>query len=484
MATFQLTVILGASAGQTFDVPETGVTLGRSRLADIQLSDGGLSRLHCRFYLEAGRGMVQDLGSSNGTSINGAEIAQAPVRIENGDCIAVGETALRVSGIPAAPTAPAPAPVPAASAVSPVAPAPVAPAPASAPAAPSAAAESLLQVPNLFAEPPAADAPEKPLDLGLTPAAAEEKRRNPLAGLLFAVGAILVLLLGALAIFTLEKEPASDAKPRQLASEATQPFEFAYERLCITEQSLFRYTLTYTASGKLALSIDDLGAADRSFKKEKVLSAHAQQMLRKEVVSSNYPAIRDLFPERSPDGMSLRRKTLTLVLGTEIWRRVAENVDHQAFDALCERLELFGRNELGAWATQYSVSELEEMGREQLAVAQRYWEQRDMGDEKLFQAVTAYRKGVSALETLNPKPAFSQELTAGLREATALLDTRYEAAAFAVDQAFNTQRYDRAAEELRRILRLIPDRDDERNQKAMERLLLIENRYLRNGGRL
>lgn len=483
MATYQLTVVLGAEAGKQFEVPDAGVTLGRSRMAGIQLADNGLSRLHCRFYSENGSAMVQDLGSSNGTTLNGIDIGTNPTPITNGDCVSVGETALRISGFTATPAAPAPI-----FSINPDAPViPVTP-----PPPPQPAPEVPLTAPDLFgaeddldATPPAKPepAPVGTVDLGLEAVPGGEKKRSPLLGLIFALGAILVLLGGALAIFSFENQDEKPAAPRKLPTAESQAFEFCYERLVITEQSLYRYTLNYEASGLLVLAIDDLGDADRSFKKEKQLTSHAQKMLRKEVVDSNYMAIRELYPERSPDGTSLRRKTLTLVLGSNIWKRVAENVANREFDALCERLELFGRNELGVWATQYSVSELRDLGKEQLVVANRYWEQRDMGDEKLFHAVTAYKQGLSALETLNPKPEFVHELTAGLREATELLDTRYEAAAFAVDQAMNTQRYERAAEELQRILRMIPDRDDERNLKATEQLLMIENRYLRKGGR-
>lgn len=509
MATYQLTVVLGAEAGKHFEVPDSGVTLGRSRMAGIQLSDNGLSRLHCRFYSENGTAMVQDLGSSNGTTLNGIDIGTKPTPITNGDCVSVAETALRISGFAASPVEARP------SVTEKVTPIPASAFPADIPATPAAASAPIISinpdapvspvaptpdVPQATPEPPAvapnlfetdaapaakADAPVSPgrVDLGLESTPPGEKKRSPLFGLIFALGAILVLLGGAFAIFSFENKETKTAAPRRLPSAEEQPFEFCYERLVITEESLYRYTLNYESAGLLTLAIDDLGDADRSFKKEKQLSPHAQKMLRKEVMNSSYSTIREMYPERSPDGVSLRRKTVTLVLGTNIWKRTAENVDNPAFDALCESLELFSRNELGVWATQYSVSELHEMGEEQLRVARRYWEQRDMGDDKLFQAVTAYKQGLSALETLNPKPAFAQDLTAELREAVDLLTTRYEAAAFAVDQAMNTQRYERAAEELQRILRMIPDRDDERNLKATEQLLMIENRYLRKGGR-
>ena len=135
------------------------------------------------------------------------------------------------------------------------------------------------------------------------------------------------------------------------------------------------------------------------------------------------------------------------------------------------------------WAAQYSVAELEVMADEQLAIAERYWEQRDLGDDKLWSAVVAYRKGLSALETLNPKPESMGALSQGLQQAETVLAERYEAALFEVDQALNTQRYEIAIQQLQKILRMIPDRDDQRHQQASEKLLTVEQRRGKKGGR-
>lgn len=487
MATYQLTVVSGAEVGKRFNVPDSGGTLGRSRMADIQVMDNGLSRLHCRFFSENGVAMVQDLGSSNGTMVNGIEIGATPTRLANGDCVTVGETVLHISGIGAPapqPVSPPPQPQPLFSLNTDALIAEV----PTAPKQPVDAAQLPDVAPNLFGAPDtiASAPPVNPspdgVDLGLNASEGDEKKRNPLLGFIFALTAILILLCGAVAIFAIERE-SGDGKPLPLPSSNELPFEFSYERLKITEETLYRYNLSYESSGLLTLVVEDLGEADRSFNKQLQLSEQVRKVLRKEVVDSNYTQIRKFAPERSPDGISLQRKTLTVVVGSYIWERVAENVSDRAFDSLCERLELFALNELDAWAARYSVAELREMGREQLAIGNRYWEQRDMGDEKLFQALTAYEKGVAALETLNPKPEFSQDLIYALREATDLLDARYEEASFNVDQAMSTKRYDTAAEILRQILRMIPDREDERNLKATEQLLLIENRYLRKGGK-
>ncbi len=448
--TIRLTIVTGPEAGRQTDIPPAGATLGRSRVADLHFDDASLSRLHCRFFY-APEPSVQDLGSSNGTLLNGVALGADPRTLREGDVVSMGETALRVS---LTGTTLAPSPV------------------ATPPAGPE--------------QPPAADTPappgaEGPIDLGLGPKPEEGgHRRSPLTGLILALAAVLVLALGA-GLFFAYGQRAAQTQPavRPLADATALPFEFRYERLSVDARQLFRYTLAYGDDGTLRLAIDDLGDADRSFSKSKKLSPQATEALRRELLDANYARIGEMFPERSADGVTLRQKRLTIVFGTEVWTRTAENVANKAFDALCERLETFGRNELGAHATQYSVGELRAMGEEQLALARRYWEQRDLGDEKLWLCVSAYRRGLSALETLNPKPAFADDLTAGLRQAEALLAERHEAEAFAVDQAMNVQRYELAAEHLRRILRMIPDREDERNASATEKLLSVENRFLK-----
>ena len=99
-----LTVITGPEMGRRLEVAPEGATLGRSsRMADLKLSDGMLSRLHCRFFLEGDRAMVQDLGSSNGTSLNGTPLGAEPSAMAPGDVVTVGETGLRVTLEDAAP---------------------------------------------------------------------------------------------------------------------------------------------------------------------------------------------------------------------------------------------------------------------------------------------------------------------------------------------------------------------------------------------
>jgi len=54
------------------------ITIGRDEGAELALSDGSISRNHCRVERdsETGRYVLTDLGSTNGTMINGTRIAQ------------------------------------------------------------------------------------------------------------------------------------------------------------------------------------------------------------------------------------------------------------------------------------------------------------------------------------------------------------------------------------------------------------------------
>ena len=70
-------------------------TLGRSRDAALQVSDGLASRNHCEVYEYEGELAVQDLKSLNGTYVNDQKIAE-PTLLEAGDVLRIGSVHFRV----------------------------------------------------------------------------------------------------------------------------------------------------------------------------------------------------------------------------------------------------------------------------------------------------------------------------------------------------------------------------------------------------
>ncbi len=106
----QLHVVAGPDAGGVHLLHGGQIRIGRSADADVPLDDPDVSRLHCAVTVsEDGRVSVADLGSTNGTSLDGTEVHDRPVRLKPGALLRLGESTLRLASgarTPALATAP------------------------------------------------------------------------------------------------------------------------------------------------------------------------------------------------------------------------------------------------------------------------------------------------------------------------------------------------------------------------------------------
>ncbi|WP_225647404.1 FHA domain-containing protein [Streptomyces solaniscabiei] len=97
----QLHVVAGPDAGGVHLLHGGQIRLGRSADADVALDDPDVSRMHCAVTVAAdGRVSVADLGSTNGTTLDGTRVGERPVRFAPGALLRIGESALRL--VPAA----------------------------------------------------------------------------------------------------------------------------------------------------------------------------------------------------------------------------------------------------------------------------------------------------------------------------------------------------------------------------------------------
>lgn len=79
----------------TYDLPEGATHVGRAEENDIVLSGDLVSRRHARFRVSGGQLEFEDLGSRNGSRVNGNPVA-APVNLQIGDTVGVGENTLAI----------------------------------------------------------------------------------------------------------------------------------------------------------------------------------------------------------------------------------------------------------------------------------------------------------------------------------------------------------------------------------------------------
>jgi hypothetical protein len=108
----ELTVRQGPQPGQRFSLTRPTITIGREAGNDVVINDPQVSRRHASLTWDGRQFIIQDLGSVNGTSVNGMRLT-APQVLQPGDVIGLGQVVLLgFQALPVAPAPPAYAPPP------------------------------------------------------------------------------------------------------------------------------------------------------------------------------------------------------------------------------------------------------------------------------------------------------------------------------------------------------------------------------------
>jgi predicted component of type VI protein secretion system len=194
MAQFRFVMRSGPTVGKVYPLEAAEISIGRDSSNMVAINDAEVSRRHARMELRGSAYMIQDLGSTNGTFVNGTRISGMQV-LNPGDTVAFGEgivllfdvaedanaTVLSAKAPPTAVQRPAPAPAPAPMPAPAPIPAPVRP-PAPAPAPVRPPAPAAVPTPAYSGQVPAGPVP-------MPPAAAPKKKRK------FPVWLIIVIIL-------------------------------------------------------------------------------------------------------------------------------------------------------------------------------------------------------------------------------------------------------------------------------------------------
>jgi predicted component of type VI protein secretion system len=127
-ALFQFVMRSGPTPGAVYALEGDQLIIGRDSSNAVAINDAEVSRKHARLTFQGGKYVLEDLGSTNGTFVNGQRLVNAAV-LKSGDVVSFGEqivlmfeslsadagaTAISHKPLrPAAAPAPAPAPMPA-----------------------------------------------------------------------------------------------------------------------------------------------------------------------------------------------------------------------------------------------------------------------------------------------------------------------------------------------------------------------------------
>jgi hypothetical protein len=428
-----LYVEAGPDKGRQVVVPEGGARLGRSESNDVVLNDDSLSRFHCRVFFKPDKSLwVMDLGSTNETLVNHKPVQESA--LHTGDRIGIGETTLLVINdrLVAESAEPATPPVP----------------------------------------PGPAAAPPPDVDLGFQ-GRPPAKPAGELGKVVFAVVAVVVLVVG---VFLMRK--FSGGAPSLPADDAPveRSLEITYEKVEASPDNIFRYDLTLR-DNLLAVRIDNLEDG-RHLSREAAISPEMAAGLADTIEASGFFGLQPSYQGMAANvwdswdlSVTIDRKTHRV--------HVLNRVEPENVRRVRETIEEYARNELGLAALALPPERLTQLAYEAVLQGQKLFDAREVHYQNLSLAIRAFQEAQLYLEGIEPKPDFYAIAVAGLEECRRALQTRYDEELFLAERGVKLRDWQTAANHLRVIIQLIPDRADERHEAARKKLIDVERRLQR-----
>lgn len=92
---FQLIMRSGPTPGAAFTLEGDQISIGRDSVNEIVINDAEISRRHARLTFQGGKYVLEDLGSTNGTFVNGQRLA-GPRVLKAGEVVSFGEQIVMV----------------------------------------------------------------------------------------------------------------------------------------------------------------------------------------------------------------------------------------------------------------------------------------------------------------------------------------------------------------------------------------------------
>lgn len=457
MKEYRLTITSGNSIGKAQILNTFPVTLGRSSKNDFSIPDEMLSRHHCSIDMRNDELWLTDLASANGTAVNGKIIDE--VRLSAGDIIQIGDTVLKLTEANEGATISTPAPE-----------IKVTPTP----------------IPDIKQQAAALN-PNGNIDLGLnsSPSQTEiaEQKKNNIQSIknLALVAVATIVVVGAAMMFF---NPFADTNVKQTVKptqKLERSLEFHYCEIEATDSNIFRYELKLSPTGILTATIDDLAQSRHINKKtETPISKELILELLKKVETSGFSSLSAVYEDSNKQG-EWNETTIT-VINTKDAKTVTvlNKVLPNAFAIVRDELRDFAETELDLKSINYSKEKLEQLAAESLELADKFYAEMEIASDNLFKAILNYSKTIDYLENISPKPEAYSIAFDKKREAEAVMKELLEDKEFEIERATNLKDWETAAEYLRELCAIIPDKHDQRHIKYNRQLHQVEARINKN----
>jgi pSer/pThr/pTyr-binding forkhead associated (FHA) protein len=97
-----LRLVSGSLSGRLIPIPPGELLIGRDAACQLQLESAFVSRHHCILLRDDSLLRIRDLGSKNGTFVNGQRVGSQETIVRHNDLVSVGEATFQTDLAPAA----------------------------------------------------------------------------------------------------------------------------------------------------------------------------------------------------------------------------------------------------------------------------------------------------------------------------------------------------------------------------------------------
>lgn len=485
----KLFYIDGKKAGEAYLLTPPGISIGREIDNDLILDCDGCSRYHSKLEWADDVWKLKDLGSTNGTKLNGEKIAD-PQTLKEGDKIKIGTQSLlfaetvskEISQKSSEKTSNLEQKEEHIS--------------HSNPTLTEIKQESIGKPEerssfSAFFGKKATDGSFAALDAKLnifgnkdknatrqTPADGHKKKSPVIFYAIVILSAMIMVSLFVL-IEKLYNENSKKETNTQAPKNKGIPLSVMYEKQITTPDNIFRYELKISGD-KISVTRDDLKYHVK-FKREKQSSQEQLRELEEGIKNTDFMNLQQPQPGISADKTDETKK-LTIALGREVNSiNVKNTFEPTSFKEVVTQLEDFSKVVLNIPSIQLTADEMTEEAQVAFDKAEQLLDNYQANSKNLTDAIKRYQITIDMLENFEPKPTMYEKAFARQQEARRLrlgeLDSHNK----------NARRfeligdYEKAKEEYRNIMNILEGEDNKMYKDVRERIILIEK--LKSGGR-
>ena len=416
----------GPRKGENIELAPPGISIGREEDNDVQLLVAGVSRYHAKITFNGSDWRIQDLGSTNGTKVNGKPI-QSPVPLQENDAIAIGDQILVFGSKKPEGKEENPPAVSATSAT-----------------ATKLKPQIKISAETLFGRKQETNDPES--------APEKQKKFKLLYPVLVFALAVIVLAVFVKLNMLEEKKPAPAPKEQKKPD-----FVLNYERTKVEPDNIFRFALT-VENGKADFTLDDLKYGRHFQKSFSAVSRNALNDLRDAILGTEFMQLQQEPLNDLVSGKVDETRKLTVILNNrENTIVVRNNYAKSSFENIERAIEKFS-DDNGLSSVSMNVEEMREYAIQTFRKAEDLFNSYQAKPENLREAITRYRLAMEYLEQFSPKPREWEVARRHLAEAEPLFDKLRKDLEFNIQQYYRLSDFTRAAAECQKAMDLLgPD---------------------------